>query len=45
MSAVLNGIEGGKQLRTFTIYNVSRDLVIHTNEHSFWYWLRYTNDN
>ncbi len=43
MSAVLNGISGGNELKTLTIYNVSRDLVIGCNENNLSYYLKNTN--
>lgn len=40
---MLNGISGGQELKTLTIYNVSRDLTIHCNENNLSWWLKNTN--
>lgn len=34
----------GTELQTFTIYNVSRDLIIGCNENNLSWWLRNTNE-
>jgi len=41
--AMLNGIEGGDKLQTFTIYCVSRDLTIGCNENNIGWWLKNAN--
>jgi len=41
--ATLNGLSGGDKLQTFTIYCVSRDLIIRCNENNLGYWLKNAN--
>lgn len=35
----------GTELQTYTIYNVSRDLIIGCNENNIDWWLKNTNDD
>jgi len=40
IKAMLNGIEGGNELKTLTIHNITRDTIIGCNENNLGYYLK-----